>query len=145
MIDLDSPAEIARRLHSERVRVGLTPAALAEKTQVSRATQVSYEFGNTSPTIEYLCKLREIGVDTIYVLTGQRLSDQPNLRTIFSRPDMLWMAAQHTLDLSKKQSSFPYSDAALGDTILDIYQTLAGACNKLELEKQKEENLGSVR
>ncbi|WP_131326397.1 helix-turn-helix domain-containing protein [Comamonas thiooxydans] len=63
--------EFKDRIRSERVRLALSQAEFAERAGVSRASQVTYEVGRSVPDLNYLNQLREIGVDTEYVLTGR--------------------------------------------------------------------------
>lgn len=65
-------SSIAGRLREERVRLGLTQAAVAEATGVSKASQVSYESGATTPDALYVAHLEELGVDVVWLLSGRR-------------------------------------------------------------------------
>lgn len=62
--------EIAERIRSERERLALTQAAMAEKAGVSRATQVNYETAKRMPDLDYLRAVGKLGVDVPYLLTG---------------------------------------------------------------------------
>ena len=128
------PTDVAGRLRAERERLKYSLTVMAEKAEIGRATQQSYEAGATSPTVEYLAKLGRLGFDTIYMLTGERLSQQ----NIIRRPDLLWLAVESTLELAKKQTTLPYSHQALGDTVLALYNSLEKQCEKLLPEHQKE-------
>ncbi|TGR41853.1 XRE family transcriptional regulator [Mesorhizobium sp. M00.F.Ca.ET.151.01.1.1] len=59
------------RLRSERKRLGLSQAELAELAGVRKQAQMHYEAGHRSPQAEYLYRLGQAGVDVAYVLTGQ--------------------------------------------------------------------------
>ncbi|MGF7149419.1 transcriptional regulator with XRE-family HTH domain [Sphingomonas zeicaulis] len=67
------PSPWADRIRSERARCGLNQADFARAGGVARTSQVAYENGGTPPTIAYLLKLGEIGVDPVYILTGRRM------------------------------------------------------------------------
>lgn len=56
----------------ERARLGFNQADFGRLGGVGRTTQVNYESGHTSPTVEYLLALAGHGLDMLYVLTGQR-------------------------------------------------------------------------
>ena len=59
------PTDVAGRLRAERERLKYSLTVMAEKAEIGRATQQSYEAGATSPTVEYLAKLGRLGFDTI--------------------------------------------------------------------------------
>lgn len=45
---------------------------LAAVAEVSKTTQFNYEKGERSPDAPYLAKVHTVGIDVLYVLTGQR-------------------------------------------------------------------------
>lgn len=61
---------VALRLKYARLLKGLKQTELAAIAGVSRATQLSYEAGTTSPNIDYLQKIQAIGIDVPFVLFG---------------------------------------------------------------------------
>lgn len=63
---------IGSRLREERERLGLSQTRFAEVGGVARTTQHIYETDIRSPDVAYLEKLRGIGVDASYVVTGSR-------------------------------------------------------------------------
>lgn len=64
--------DMGRRLREERQRLGLTQAALADAGKVSKASQVSYEAGTTTPDLAYLAGVANVGVDPNWVLVERR-------------------------------------------------------------------------
>lgn len=60
------------RLREERERLGLSQTQFAEVGGVARTTQHIYETDIRSPDVAYLEKLRDIGVDASYLVTGSR-------------------------------------------------------------------------
>jgi transcriptional regulator with XRE-family HTH domain len=60
-----------KRLKASRVTLGYSQAAFAEAGGVSRATQHVYESDVRVPDVEYMTKLHAIGVDILFVMTGQ--------------------------------------------------------------------------
>lgn len=60
------------RLREERERLGLSQTQFADVGGVARTTQHIYETDIRSPDVAYLEKLREIGVDASYLVTGSR-------------------------------------------------------------------------
>ncbi|WP_321944495.1 helix-turn-helix domain-containing protein [Burkholderia cenocepacia] len=63
---------IGDRLREERKRTTLSQRAFAERGGVTEKTQVLYEKGERAPDAVYLAQIASIGVDVLYVLTGQR-------------------------------------------------------------------------
>lgn len=59
------------RLKEERKRTGLNQTDFAAAGGVQKGAQVSYEQDERLPGAEYLILLRTIGVDVLYVLTGE--------------------------------------------------------------------------
>lgn len=66
-------AALGSRLRTERLRLGLTQEAFSALAGLKKNSQINYEKGSTAPTVEYLLRWAEHGVDIAYVLTGQRL------------------------------------------------------------------------
>jgi len=65
-------ANVGARLLEERQRLGLSQTGLAEQADVTKFTQLKYEKGESSPNTDYLHSVAAIGVDVVYVLTGDR-------------------------------------------------------------------------
>jgi transcriptional regulator with XRE-family HTH domain len=63
---------LGQRLREERVRVGLSQTELAAVGGLQQRAQLNYESGARSPDANYLLALKSVGVDIVYVLTGQR-------------------------------------------------------------------------
>jgi transcriptional regulator with XRE-family HTH domain len=64
--------ELGYRLTQERIRLGLNQTDFSEKAGVSRTSQVNYETDKRTPDANYLMAIASIGVDVLYLLTGQR-------------------------------------------------------------------------
>lgn len=62
---------IAQRLREERIRLDMTQAEFRDALDVSSGTQSAYETGKTSPDLHYITAAAALGVDVLYVLTGQ--------------------------------------------------------------------------
>lgn len=62
---------IGRRLREERTRLDLNQRDFACVGGVLSNAQGKYERGQRSPSAVYLASLIEIGVDVLYVLTGE--------------------------------------------------------------------------
>lgn len=71
-------SSIQKRVKEERERLGLTQDSMAKIGGVSQRTQANYETGSRAPTAEYLAKVRGVGADVVYIVSGERL-DKPSL------------------------------------------------------------------
>lgn len=60
------------RLKEERERLGLTQPEFAEVAGVKKRALIDWEKGVSSPTAVQMSALAGIGVDVLYVVTGQR-------------------------------------------------------------------------
>ena len=77
--------DLARRMVEERTRLGLTQAALAEASALSRLSVVNYESGATVPSGEALVALDAVGIDIRYVLVGKNSRDVVAVRKLFAK------------------------------------------------------------
>ncbi|VWC00446.1 Cro/Cl family transcriptional regulator [Burkholderia pseudomultivorans] len=66
-------SQVGSRLREERLRIGLSQDEFAAVGGVTRRSQSAYESDERSPDTSFLLALRSIGVDIVYVLTGERL------------------------------------------------------------------------
>lgn len=58
------------RLKQERERLGLTLSEFGLLGEVNRVTQMRYEIGANSPTVEYLDRIGRHDVDTMFLVIG---------------------------------------------------------------------------
>lgn len=63
-----------QRLATERQRLKLSQEALAAKIGASKRSVIDWEGETASPKATYLMKMVEVGLDTTYILTGERSS-----------------------------------------------------------------------
>lgn len=73
---------ISDRIREEREKVGLSQAAFAGVAQATKVTQLRWEQGAAFPNAAVLESWAKIGVDVLYIITGQRSSSsslKPNL------------------------------------------------------------------
>ena len=65
---------IAERFKEVREQLGLSQIAMGAIGGVKKNTIINYEKGDSSPTADYLSALAKIGVDVLYLVTGQRMT-----------------------------------------------------------------------
>jgi len=65
-------AQVGARLRDERKRIDRSQAELGAVGGVNRDSQAAYETGKRSPPSEYLLAVGEVGIDIVYVLTGEK-------------------------------------------------------------------------
>jgi len=64
-------SSIGSRLRDQRERLGYNQSDFAERAGTTRKTQFNYETDARRPDADYLAVLATIGVDVLYILTGQ--------------------------------------------------------------------------
>lgn len=64
--------KIGERLKKERERIGLSPVDFGDQCGVGQSAQYRYESGDRYPDGEYFAKAARIGVDILFVITGQK-------------------------------------------------------------------------
>ncbi|UVS89094.1 helix-turn-helix domain-containing protein [Burkholderia glumae] len=67
-----SEISIGNRLKEERMRIGLSQAEFAALGGLGKQAQLNYESDARSPDANYLAALSKVGVDVLYVVTGER-------------------------------------------------------------------------
>jgi transcriptional regulator with XRE-family HTH domain len=70
---------IGERLREERERLGLSQPKFAEVAGTTKQTLFSWESGKTAPDAIQLSALVAIGVDALYILTGEYASEVASL------------------------------------------------------------------
>ncbi|WJM56222.1 helix-turn-helix transcriptional regulator [Pseudomonas asiatica] len=73
---------IGDRLKEERERLGLNQTDFAALAGASKNTQYNYEKGERSPDANYLAAAASQGVDVLYVLTGERMTQASGNLTV---------------------------------------------------------------
>jgi phage repressor protein C with HTH and peptisase S24 domain len=79
---------IGDRLKLERQRVGLGQQEFGDKCGVSKTSQFNYESGGRSPDATYLQASYELGVDVLFVVTGQRSAGNDDSFVVVPRYDV---------------------------------------------------------
>jgi transcriptional regulator with XRE-family HTH domain len=66
---------LGERLKEERERLGYTQPDFAALVGASKRSQIGWEQGRTSPDASSLARWVEIGLDAVYVLSGEKPED----------------------------------------------------------------------
>jgi transcriptional regulator with XRE-family HTH domain len=112
---------LAERLQAERVRLGMTQAALAQRTAVSLRTQRNYELGEAAPDGNYLAVLHSLGGDVLWVVSGVRASDtQP----VLSPEELVVLERWRSASVEVRNAAL---GALLGAAKVATLQTLDGS------------------
>lgn len=75
----------ARRLREERIRLGLTQRELAQIGGVRRGSQILYEKGAHPPTVEYLMRIADAGVEISHLIPNSSSAPTDNAVYISKR------------------------------------------------------------
>ncbi len=73
---------VGERLKSERLRLGLSQEIFAERCGVKKLTQYNYEKSERHPDAGYLIAAKALGVDLLYVMTGERSDEASALDVV---------------------------------------------------------------
>ena len=68
---------MGERVKQERERLGYNQTEFAELAHATRKTLFNWESGEASPSGVALAAWSEVGVDVLYVVTGQHSANQP--------------------------------------------------------------------
>lgn len=89
---------IGERLKEERIRLGLSQAALGEIGGVRKQAQLNYEKGERNPDSAYLSAIAKFGADIQFIVTGVRSAeilspDEKELINLFRQAPLAVKAA----------------------------------------------------
>ncbi len=73
---------VGERLRTERLRLGLSQENFAEQCGVKKLTQYNYEKGERHPDTAYLIAAKAIGVDLLFLITGERSDEASALDVV---------------------------------------------------------------
>lgn len=68
----DNFCDLGSRIKSERLRIGMQQIDFAEACDVSRGGLLKWEKNESAPNAQALAAMARLGVDVLYVVTGQR-------------------------------------------------------------------------
>lgn len=106
------------RLKEERARFGLTQEQFGARGGVVKFTQFNYEKDVASPSVDYLYKLEKLGVDIVYVLTGER-----SKATSIKRDEL----DQRTAELVRRWGQLAEPSKHLVETTLQLLPGVEGS------------------
>ena len=116
------------RLKAERQRLGMTQEAFGTSCGVLKGAQINYESGKRHPDTDYLAAAAQIGVDVLYVITGQRsaasVAEQQLLASFRASSSVLQQAALAVLGVQAASSPPPAS--FVGATGSEVGQVVQG-------------------
>jgi transcriptional regulator with XRE-family HTH domain len=107
------------RLKQERERLGLTLSDFGLLGQVNRMTQMRYETGSNYPTVEYMHKLGQHGVNIMFIETGLQTSDLVPFNDLEA-----FSQAIDLIDGLMKLHNFQPSAEFRGRSILKVYRQI---------------------
>jgi transcriptional regulator with XRE-family HTH domain len=67
--------QIGERLKAERLRVSYSQVAFADACEINRGTLSNWEKGEQTPSAAALGVMAKLGVDVLFVVTGQRAGE----------------------------------------------------------------------
>lgn len=105
---------IGERLKEERSRLKLSQTDLGAIGGVGKTTQINYEKDAGSPDGRYLAAVAAVGVDVLYVVTGER------------KPQAADSVTAEEADLLDRFRQLPPEDRAGLDKIVTAMSAMAG-------------------
>jgi transcriptional regulator with XRE-family HTH domain len=126
--------DICNRLREERERLKLSQVALGEIGGIKKLAQINYESGKRTPDAQYLQAISRIGVDVLYVVTGERstagvlTSDERQMLDLFrAAPLAVKAAAMGALEAGARPMPARSPKYTVQQTILgDVGQQASG-------------------
>ncbi len=118
LFQIDS-AGFGARLKQERERLGLTLSDFGLLGEVNRMTQMRYEVGTNSPTVEYLDRIGRHDVDTMFLVTGT-----PSSALIPLRDPVAFSQAIDLVDAIAKLHKFAPPPEFRMRAVLGVYQRI---------------------
>lgn len=116
---------IGERLKEERKRLGLTQPGLAEVAGAAKRTVIDWEKGVSSPTAAQLEALARVGMDVLYVVTGERSPNVTDQSYRVLTPDMTGKGNPVT-----DSGAVPLIDAERLARIVDLLEAYAAQAGR---------------
>lgn len=105
---------IGERLKEERSRLGLSQTEMGAAGGVGKTTQINYEKDSGSPSATFLAAVAKLGVDVLYVVTGER------------KPQAAESITAEEADLLKHYRELPDTDRAGAAKMVTALAVMAG-------------------
>ena len=124
------PSSFGSRLREERDRLQLSQAELASTGGVARTTQHIYEADVRAPDVDYLEAVRQVGVDVVYLLLGERRVQTSKGMLVLSR-EALARIFEFVLEAGRDADGDPFPM----ERLQDMFLTLCAFCSSAQGEK----------
>ena len=133
-MDAGNLQHIGERLRGERARLGLSQVVFSDACGVNRSTLATWEKGEQSPTAAVLSLMAGLGVDVLYVVTGERAplgsgalsQEERQLVAIYKKGDALARQALESVAAMAARSGAPSSGGNTVNIGGDVGQAIAG-------------------
>lgn len=139
-INPTDPELIGSRLREERRRLGLTQVELAKLGGVRRVSLYLYEKGDRLVPLDFMLRVRQVGVSLSYVLWGDRLPEQRLKRQVDTElcKELFRLVDQYAVD-AKGRPLHPAYRASLFDELMDMTTNLEKEeVDRVELQRKLE-------
>ena len=134
MESVENRSLIGGRLKEERERLGFSQPAFAAIGGASKGAQITWEKGTATPNAEFLNLAARVGVDVLYVLTGERSA------TAMSPDEQALLAAYRALDVRGKAAAI----GAISGLSFAPQSTSAGAHSQVVVGGSNNVHIGAV-
>ena len=122
------------RLRGERARLGLSQVVFSDACGVNRSTLSTWEKGEQSPTAAVLSMMAALGVDVLYVVTGERAplssgalsQEERQLVASYKQGDALARQALESVAAMAARSAAPVAACNTVTIGGDVGQSIAG-------------------
>ena len=94
--------DLAGRIKEERERLGYSQTAFAALAEASKHSQINWEKGAASPNAATLAAWAAVGLDVLFVVTGQRSQPVPPTAALPPRVRALIDNYEHTNEEGKR-------------------------------------------
>lgn len=133
-MDAGNLQHIGERLRGERARLGLSQVVFSDACGVNRSTLATWEKGEQSPTAAVLSLMAGLGVDVLYVVTGERAplgsgalsQEERQLVAIYKKGDALARQALESVAAMAARSGAPSSGGNTVNIGGDVGQQVNG-------------------
>ncbi|ENU9618645.1 helix-turn-helix domain-containing protein [Salmonella enterica] len=115
---------LGERLKEERNRLGFNQSEFAALVGASYKSQLRWEKDESSPGADALSKWADIGLDVLYVVTGNALSRVPESKTTGDIDEILFGKIVHKLELLARSTNRRWTFDELMTVSIKMYNFL---------------------